>query len=46
MSYHLACNFNTFAAVVSVTGSMTNDTYDNCVPSHPISAMQIHGLQT
>ena len=46
MSYHLACNLdNTFAAVVSVTGSMTNDTYDNCAPSHPISAMQIHGLQ-
>ena len=46
MSYHLACNLdNTFAAVVSVTGSMTNDTFDNCAPSHPISAMQIHGLQ-
>ena len=46
MSYHLACNLdNTFAAVVSVTGSMTNDTFDNCMPSHPTSAMQIHGVQ-
>ena len=46
MSYHLACNLdNTFAAIVSVTGSMTNDTYDNCYPSHPIAAMQIHGVQ-
>ena len=46
MSYHLACNLdNTFAAVVSVTGSMTNDTFDDCAPSHPIAAMQIHGVQ-
>ena len=46
MSYHLACNLdNTFAAVVSVTGSMTNDTYDDCSPSHPTAAMQIHGVQ-
>ena len=46
MSYHLACNLdNTFAAVVSVTGSMTNDTFDNCAPSHPTAAMQIHGVQ-
>ena len=46
MSYHLACNLdNTFAAVVSVTGSMTSDTYDNCSPSHPTAAMQIHGIQ-
>tara|TARA_B100001109_G_scaffold189281_1_gene155963 strand:+ start:906 stop:1853 length:948 start_codon:yes stop_codon:yes gene_type:complete len=46
MSYHLACNLdNKFAAVVSVTGSMTNDTYDSCYPSHPTAAMQIHGIQ-
>ena len=46
MSYHLACNLdNTFAAVVSVTGSMTNDTYDDCYPSHPTAVMQIHGIQ-
>ena len=46
MSYHLACNLdNTFAAVVSVTGSMTNDTFDSCSPSHPTAAMQIHGIQ-
>ena len=45
MSYHLACNLdNTFAAVASVTGSMTTDTYDNCSPSHPTSSIQIHGL--
>lgn len=44
MSYHLACNLSTkIAAIASVTGSMTDQTYDNCNPSHPTSIMQIHG---
>jgi len=45
MSYHLACNLdNQFAAIASVTGSMTYDTYNDCSPSHPTAAMQIHGV--
>ena len=46
MSYSLACNMsNKIAAIASVTGSMTNDTYDECSPARPISVMQVHGLQ-
>ena len=46
MSYHLACNLeNKFAAIVSVTGSMTTDTLNSCSPSHPTAIMQIHGMQ-
>ena len=45
MGYHLACNLsNKFAAIVSVTGSMTNDTYNDCNPTHPTPILQIHGL--
>ena len=45
MGYHLACNLsNKFAAIASVTGSMTTSTYDNCSPSHPTPILQIHGL--
>lgn len=45
MGYHLACNLSEkFAAIASVTGSMTNNTYDDCSPSHPIPVIQIHGL--
>ena len=44
MSFHLACNTNKFAAIASVTGSMTPETYDACDPSYPTSIMQIHGL--
>ena len=45
MSYHLACNLSEkFAAIASVTGSMTNQTFDNCSSSHPIPVLQIHGL--
>ena len=33
-----------FAAIASVTGSMTISTYDNCSPSHPTPILQIHGL--
>ena len=44
MSYHLACNLSSkIAAIASVTGSMSVQTYDNCNPSHPISILQIHG---
>ena len=46
MSYKLACDLSPrIAAVVSVTGSMTNETTDSCNPSHPTSVAQIHGLQ-
>jgi polyhydroxybutyrate depolymerase len=43
-SFHLACNLSaSFAAVASVTGSMTYDTFDNCNPRKPTPVMQIHG---
>ena len=45
MSYHLACNTNLFAAVASVAGSMTPETYNNCSPTNATSILQIHGLQ-
>ena len=46
MSYHLACNLSEkIAAVASVTGSMTLETYNSCEPDRPISIMQIHGSQ-
>ena len=45
MGYHLACNLsNKFAAIASVTGSMTNDTFNDCNPVHPTPILQIHGL--
>ena len=44
MSYHLACNLSSkIAAVASVTGSMTPETYDTCNPVHPTPVLQIHG---
>ena len=44
MSYHLACNLSEkVAAIASVTGSMTPDTYNDCSPNHPTAIMQIHG---
>jgi polyhydroxybutyrate depolymerase len=43
-SFHLACNLSaSFAAVASVTGSMTYSTFDNCNPRKPTPVMQIHG---
>lgn len=46
MSFKLACDLSSrIAAVVSVTGSMTNQTFDGCNPSHSTSVAQIHGLQ-
>ena len=45
MGYHLACNLSSkFAAIASVTGSMTNDTFNECDPTHPTPILQIHGL--
>lgn len=44
MSFLLACQMNDkFAAIASVTGTMTIDTYDECVPAAPIPVLQIHG---
>ena len=44
MSYLLACQLgDKFAAIASVTGSMTPETFENCVPTHPTPIMQIHG---
>lgn len=44
MSYHLACNLSDkIAAIASVTGSMTPETYSDCNPNHPTAIMQIHG---
>ena len=45
MSYGLACNSSKFAAIASVTGSMTPEIDNNCAPDHPMPIMQIHGLQ-
>jgi polyhydroxybutyrate depolymerase len=46
MSYHLACNLSRkIAAIASVTGSMSRETLTDCLPSHPMSILQIHGLQ-
>ena len=46
MSYKLACDLSSkIAAVVSVTGSMTPETFDSCSPTHATSIAQIHGLQ-
>ena len=43
-SFHLACNLSaSFAAVASVTGSMTKSTFDSCNPRKPTPIMQIHG---
>ena len=44
MSYLLACQLgNRIAAIASVTGSMTPETFDDCNPAHPTPVMQIHG---
>ena len=33
------------AAIASVTGSMSPQTFNSCTPSHPTPILQIHGLQ-
>lgn len=44
MSFLLACQASDrFAAVASVTGSMTPETYNDCNPQHPMPVLQIHG---
>lgn len=44
MSFLLACRLSDrIAAVASVTGSMTPQTFDNCDAQHPTPVMQIHG---
>lgn len=43
MSYALACESNRFAAIAGVTGSMSVDMYNSCIPERPIPTMHIHG---
>jgi len=44
MSFLLACQLSDkIAAIASVTGSMTPQTYDACNPQHPTPILQIHG---
>ena len=44
MSFLLACQLSEkIAAVASVTGSMTPETFDACNPQHPTPILQIHG---
>lgn len=43
MSYYLSCQSDKFAAVGSVTGSMSVPMYNACNPANPIPAIQIHG---
>jgi polyhydroxybutyrate depolymerase len=44
MSFLLACQLgNKIAAIASVTGSMTPETYNACTPAHPTPVLQIHG---
>ncbi|MCF8368496.1 MAG: T9SS type A sorting domain-containing protein [Bacteroidales bacterium] len=43
MSFLLACQLsNRIAAIASVTGSMTTETYNNANPLHPTPILQIH----
>lgn len=44
MSFLLACQLsNRIAAIASITGSMTPETYTACNPQHPTPVLQIHG---
>jgi len=44
MSFLLACQLSgKIAAIASVTGSMTPQTYNACNPQHPTPILQIHG---
>ena len=44
MSFLLACQLsNRIAAIASVTGSMSPQTYNACNPQHPTPILQIHG---
>lgn len=44
MSFLLACQLSDkIAAVASVTGSMTPETFNPCNPQHPTPVLQVHG---
>ena len=44
LSFLLGCQLShRFAAIASVTGSMTFTTYNQCNPVHPTPVLQIHG---
>lgn len=43
MSFYMACQTNRFAAVGSVTGSMTVPMYNACNPARPTPTITIHG---
>jgi len=44
MSFLLACQLSDrIAAIASVTGSMTPETYEECTPQHPTPILQMHG---
>ena len=44
MSFLLACQMSDkIAAIASITGSMTPQTYNSCNPQHPTPILQIHG---
>lgn len=43
MSYYLACQSSRFAAIGSVTGSMSTAMYNACNPVHPTPTIHIHG---
>ncbi len=46
MSFLLACQLSDrIAAIASVTGSMTPETFSDCSPTHPTPILQIHGTQ-
>lgn len=43
-SFRLACELSDkIAAIASNAGTMTNDTYNSCNPTHPTPVLQIHG---
>ena len=44
MSYYLACRLSArIAAIASVSGSMTPETYRDCNPIRPVPVLHIHG---
>ena len=46
MSYHIACNLSEkFAAIASVTGSMSPLTFNSCNPKRPVPILEIHGTE-
>lgn len=43
MCYYLACQTDRFAAIGTVTGSMSTGMYNSCSPAHPTPSIHIHG---